>query len=110
MLAKNQLAFALYDAFPVSPGHSLVVPIRHVCTIFDLDAVEYSACFELVREVRDLLEARYQTKHFNLGVNCGRVAGQTIPHAHIHLIPRYVGDVPDPRGGVRHVIPGKGVY
>jgi diadenosine tetraphosphate (Ap4A) HIT family hydrolase len=88
----------------------LVIPVRHVGTIFDLDAEEYVACFRLAREVKDILEARHQTKDFNLGVNCGEVAGQTIAHAHIHLIPRYVGDVPSPRGGVRHIIPAKGHY
>jgi diadenosine tetraphosphate (Ap4A) HIT family hydrolase len=104
-LAQNESAFAIYDAFPVSPGHALVIAKRHVDTIFDLDAEEYAACFALVREMRDLLEERQQTKDFNLGVNCGEVAGQTISHAHIHLIPRY-----NPRGGVRHVIPGKSQY
>ena len=109
-LARNKLAFAIYDAFPVSPGHALVIAKRHINTIFDLDPEEYVACFALVRDVWDLLEARHQTKDFNLGVNCGEVAGQTIPHAHIHLIPRYAGDVSNPSGGVRHVIPGKGQY
>jgi diadenosine tetraphosphate (Ap4A) HIT family hydrolase len=109
-LAQNRSAIAIYDAYPVSPGHALIIAKRHIDTIFDLDADEYVACFALVREVRNLLEARHQTKDFNLGVNCGEVAGQTIPHAHIHLIPRYAGDVPNPRGGIRHVIPGKGQY
>ena len=109
-LAQNRLAFAIYDAFPVSPGHSLIIPRRHVSTVFDLDAEEYAACFALVRDLRDLLGLRHRTRDFNLGVNCGETAGQTIPHAHIHLIPRYPGDVSDPRGGVRHIIPGKGQY
>jgi diadenosine tetraphosphate (Ap4A) HIT family hydrolase len=110
IFAQNQLAFAIYDAYPISPGHSLVIPNRHVDTIFDLDAEEYVACFALVREVRDLLETRHKTKDFNLGVNCGPMAGQTILHAHIHIIPRYPGDVPNPGGGIRHIIPGKGQY
>src|SRR5215475_3297211 len=102
-LAQNRLAFAIYDAFPVSPGHSLIIPRRHVGTVFDLDAEEYAACFALVRELRHLLEVRHRTRDYNLGVNCGETAGQTISHAHIHLIPRYPGDVSDPRGGVRHI-------
>jgi diadenosine tetraphosphate (Ap4A) HIT family hydrolase len=110
VLSQNRLAFAIYDAFPVSPGHSLIIPRRHVSTVFDQDAEEYAACFALVRDLRDLLEVRHRTRGFNIGVNCGETAGQTIPHAHIHLIPRYPGDVPDPRGGIRHIIPGKGQY
>jgi diadenosine tetraphosphate (Ap4A) HIT family hydrolase len=106
VLAGNALALAVYDAFPVSPGHALVVPRRHVRTIFDADPEEYAACFALAREVQALLaRAEPRPDGFNLGVNCEAAGGQSVWHAHIHVIPRYLGDVPDPLGGVRNVIP-----
>jgi len=110
IIAENALAYAVFDGYPVSDGHALVIPRHHVPTIFELDDAEYAACFELVRELRGELEHRCNTSAFNVGINCGEVAGQTVNHAHIHLIPRYPGDVEDPRGGVRHIIPGKGFY
>lgn len=110
VLAKNLHAFAIEDGFPVSPGHSLVIPKAHVSTIFDLSEEIYAACFDLARVVKDLLQTKYSPDGFNIGVNCGESAGQTIDHAHLHIIPRYKGDVPNPRGGIRHVIPGKGNY
>lgn len=110
LLAENAYAFAIVDSFPVSPGHSLVIPKTHVPTIFDLSGEAYAASFELVRVVKDLLLSKYKPDGFNIGVNCGESAGQTVGHAHIHVIPRYPGDVRDPRGGIRHVIPGKGFY
>ena len=107
---ENLHAFAIEDKFPVSLGHTLIIPKVHVPTIFDLSDQAYAACFELARLVRTLLLNKYNANGFNLGTNCGEPAGQTIAHAHIHVIPRYSGDVPDPRGGIRHVIPGKGYY
>lgn len=110
LVVENDLAQAVYDTFPVSPGHTLIVPRRHATTIWDLTDEEYRACFALVREARVILEARHECDAFNLGVNCGEAAGQSVWHAHIHLIPRYKGDVPDPRGGVRNIIPHKAHY
>jgi diadenosine tetraphosphate (Ap4A) HIT family hydrolase len=110
VLAKNECAFAILDSYPVSEGHCLIIPTHHVPSLFDLSPQEYGQCFDLVREVKSLIEKRYGTASINVGVNNGLVAGQTIDHAHIHVIPRYEGDVDDPRGGVRHVIPGKGFY
>jgi diadenosine tetraphosphate (Ap4A) HIT family hydrolase len=110
IIAENDQAFAIFDGFGVSPGHALIIPKRHATTVFDLDEHEYAECFALVRSVRSILENRYKASAFNIGVNCGEPAGQTVGHAHIHLIPRYEGDVDDPRGGVRHIIPGKGYY
>ena len=110
IIAANANAIAIYDGFPVSDGHTLVIPRRHVPSVFDLDDDDYQACFNLVREVRDILEGLHGTTAFNVGINCGETAGQTIDHAHIHVIPRYPGDMDDPRGGVRHIIPGKGYY
>jgi len=109
-LAENDYAFVIEDKYPVSPGHCLVIPKAHAPTIFDLSTEEYTACFDLVRIVKELLLSKYRPDGFNIGTNCGESAGQTVRHAHLHVIPRYTGDVPDPRGGVRHVIPGKGYY
>jgi diadenosine tetraphosphate (Ap4A) HIT family hydrolase len=110
ILARNELAIAVFDTYPVSPGHSLVVPLRHATMIWDLTPEEYDACFGLVRELKPLLEARFKPDGFNVGANCGEAAGQSVWHAHIHVIPRYKGDNPNPRGGVRNVIPLKAKY
>ncbi len=105
ILVENELAVAVYDRFPVSPGHSLVLPRRHAVMIWDLTDDEYDACFRLVRKLKPVLEARHKPDGFNVGANCGSAAGQSVWHAHIHVIPRYKGDNPNPRGGVRNVIP-----
>ena len=105
LLAENEYARAFYDSFPVSPGHTLVAPKRHVRTIFDADAREYAACFDLLRELQPILVAAHAPDGFNIGVNCDIAGGQGVWHAHVHLIPRYDGDVDDPLGGVRNVIP-----
>ena len=110
ILAANDTALGVLDTYPVSPGHALVVPRRHAVTIWDLNADEYADCFRLVRDVKAVLEQRFSPDGFNVGVNCGTAAGQSVMHAHIHVIPRYKGDVPNPRGGVRHVIPLKANY
>ncbi len=106
-LTANELAFALADGFPVSPGHTLVVTRRLVPTWFDATPAEQAALLALVSEVRQLLDQTLHPKPdgYNVGFNAGAAAGQTVPHVHIHVIPRYHGDVPDPRGGVRAVIP-----
>ncbi|MGH8742565.1 MAG: HIT family protein, partial [Burkholderiales bacterium] len=103
LVVENALAQAVYDTYPVSPGHTLVIPRRHAPMIWDLSEEEYAACFALVREAKAILEARFTPDAFTVGVNCGLVAGQSVMHAHIHLIPRFRGDVADPRGGVRNV-------
>lgn len=110
-VASNSLAFAMRDAFPVSPGHTLVVPRRLVATWFEATREERAALLELVDEVRRQLEAGTpKPDGYNIGINVGEAAGQTVMHLHVHVIPRYRGDVENPRGGVRHVIPGKGNY
>jgi diadenosine tetraphosphate (Ap4A) HIT family hydrolase len=109
-IAANEYAFAISDSYPVSPGHSLIVSNRHVVSVLDLPNIEYAACFDLARAVCIILAKQNGASDFNIGANSGRFAGQTVPHAHIHVIPRYPGDVPDPRGGVRNVIPGKGPH
>lgn len=110
IIAENRLALGLLDSFPVSRGHALVIPRRHVVTIWDMTDEEYVDAFLLVRSVKDVLHSRFGAEAFNVGVNCGEVAGQSVWHAHIHVIPRYPGDVASPRGGVRNIIPGKGQY
>jgi len=109
-VAENDLAVALRDRYPVSEGHTLVVPRRHVESWFDATASERAAMIALADDVRAALDAQLRPDGWNLGVNIGRAAGQTIFHVHLHLIPRFEGDVDDPTGGVRHVIPGKGNY
>jgi diadenosine tetraphosphate (Ap4A) HIT family hydrolase len=101
---------AFYDAYPVSPGHTLVVPAEFVASIFDLPEERQADLWEVVAEVREILRQRHQPDGFTVGINDGPAAGQTIHHAHIHIIPRYKGDVPDPRGGIRWVIPEKAIY
>jgi diadenosine tetraphosphate (Ap4A) HIT family hydrolase/5-methylcytosine-specific restriction endonuclease McrA len=110
-VASNALAFAIEDGFPVSPGHTLVIPRREVRTWFDATPAEQAAIFALVDEVKRLLDARLpKPDGYNVGFNAGEAAGQTVMHLHVHVIPRYRGDMDDPRGGVRHVIPSKGNY
>lgn len=110
VLAQSTHALAFADRFPVSPGHSLVVPRRHVVTVFDLSEAEYSDCFLLAFKLQELLVARHAPDGFNIGANCGEAGGQSVWHAHIHVIPRFAGDTPHPRGGVRNVIPRKAEY
>ena len=111
IIAENSFAYAIKDEFPVTEGHTLVIPKNHVDEYFGLSIEELLGCDNLLKSVRrDLLLADNSIKGFNIGMNSGAVAGQTIFHCHIHLIPRREGDVDDPRGGVRNVIPGKGLY
>jgi diadenosine tetraphosphate (Ap4A) HIT family hydrolase/predicted RNase H-like nuclease len=108
MEGPNCLAF--FDRYPVSEGHALVVPVRPVPSLYDLDPQVQAEVWDMVRRVRGFLEERNQPAGFNIGINDGRAAGQTIAHAHVHVIPRYAGDVPDTRGGIRWVIPEKAKY
>ena len=110
LLAFNQHAVAFVDAFSVSPGHALVVPRRHVAGLFDLSADEYAALWTLLPEVKAAVQRDHAPAGYNVGVNVGPAGGQTVPHVHVHLIPRYEGDVPDPRGGVRWVLPARAAY
>ena len=110
MVIKNALAYALEDRFPVNPGHTLIVPFRHVASYFETTLDERIAMLHLIDEAKDLLDHRYFPAGYNIGVNVGSRAGQTVMHAHVHLIPRYCGDVAKPRGGVRGVIPERQSY
>ena len=107
---ETDKAIALWDAFPVSPGHLLVIPKRHVATWYDASPQERKELTDALDRARDVIQERHQPDGFNIGINVGPAAGQTVFHLHVHVIPRYKGDVPDPRGGVRNVIPGKGIY
>ena len=107
---ETEHAVAVLDAFPVAEGHALVVPRQHVASLYELAAFEQNAVWELVGRVREQLVARLAPDGFNIGLNDGTAAGQTVMHAHVHIIPRWKGDVPDPRGGVRWVIPTKAAY
>jgi diadenosine tetraphosphate (Ap4A) HIT family hydrolase len=110
LLAANDLAVAFAAGFPVSPGHALVVPRRHEPDFFSLTAEEQAGVVALVNPVRALLGERFSPDAYNLGVNAGKAAGQTILHTHLHVIPRYAGDVAEPRGGVRWVLPETARY
>lgn len=107
-VASNPLAFAIRDNFPASPGHTLVIPKRLIPDWDRATPQEQQAILDLVTEVKQQLREQYAPDGFNLGVNEGAAAGQTVFHLHFHVIPRYVGDVPDPRGGIRHAVMGKG--
>jgi len=107
---QNELAYSARDSFAVSPGHTLVIPRRHVASFFELTAEEVIACMELITEERKLLDEEFNPDGYNIGVNVGAAAGQSVLHVHVHVIPRYKGDVENPQGGVRHVIPGKAHY
>lgn len=107
---ERELAYSARDSYPASPGHTLVIPRRHVASFFDLTPEEINACMELISEERKLLDEEFSPDGYNIGVNVGQAAGQSIYHVHIHIIPRYMGDVENPQGGVRHVIPKKGHY
>ena len=111
ILFENNLAIAFRDGFPVAEGHLLVIPKRHIESWFELKSDERESCHELILNGKKAIKNDDSSvSGFNLGVNDGLSAGQTIFHAHLHLIPRRHGDVENPRGGVRHVIPGKGYY
>lgn len=106
----NAIGLVLRDAYPVSEGHTLIVPRRHVASFFDLERDEQAGLLDLLIQARGDLTSRYRPAGFNIGINDGPTAGQTVPHVHIHLIPRYDGDVPDPRGGVRWLLPERAQY
>lgn len=133
IILSNAQAIAIFDGFPVTPGHTLIVPKRHIASFFEATKEEQAAMFDLLTEMREKLKSlptslsEREEKDppqptfdkvgsfsvpdgFNIGINDGVAAGQTVMHLHIHLIPRYAGDQPDPRGGVRWIIPEKAPY
>lgn len=111
VISENDHAYAIRDAFPVTALHTLLIPKRHVQSYFALDPAELEACYQLLHGEKATIELEDgNVQGFNVGVNDGEVAGQTVFHCHIHLIPRRKHDVEDPRGGVRSVIPGRAAY
>ncbi|WP_040395329.1 HIT family protein [Aromatoleum toluclasticum] len=110
IVAQNDYALWIYDGFPVSLGHSLIIPKRHIGSFFDASTCERAALLGLLDQAKATVDAEHQPNGYNIGINDGEAAGQTVPHLHLHLIPRFLGDAADPRGGVRWVIPGKADY
>ncbi|MDP6721900.1 MAG: HIT domain-containing protein, partial [Pirellulaceae bacterium] len=110
MVFRDDLVFAIWDQYPVSGGHLLIVTARHIADWFETSEEEQRAVLRALDRGRQIILEQHAADGFNVGINVGEAAGQTIPHLHVHLIPRFDGDVPDPRGGVRHVIPSRGNY
>jgi diadenosine tetraphosphate (Ap4A) HIT family hydrolase len=110
VLTQNETAVAFADAFPLSPGHVLIVARRHEADLFALSAVEQDALWALLRDIRNGIEQSHHPDGYNIGVNIGAAGGQTVGHVHVHVIPRYTGDVDEPREGIRWIIPAKARY
>jgi diadenosine tetraphosphate (Ap4A) HIT family hydrolase len=110
LVLESEFCLAIRDGFPVSPGHTLIIPKRHVASFFDTTDVERADLMSLLIRAREALDREFNTDGYNIGINDGVAAGQTVPHLHVHLIPRYVGDREDPRGGIRWVLPDKAAY
>ncbi len=110
VVLRNVLCYVRPDRYPVTKGHLLIVPFRHEPSFLLMTAEEQTAALELLTRARSKLDSEFHPDGYNIGMNVGEAAGQTVAHAHIHVIPRYAGDVPDPRGGVRFVIPEKAKY
>ena len=111
IIGENEFAYATYDSYPVSNKHCLIIPKRHIKDYFELSNEEIIGCDQLIKNIKKQVERNDKTiKGFNIGINSGKVAGQSIMHCHIHLIPRREGDVDNPQGGVRGVIPSKQHY
>jgi len=110
IISQNAHTFTVRDTLPVSPGHTLIVPKRHIAGIFEGEPDEVAALWDALQQARTRLLREFSPDGFNIGINDGLAAGQTILHLHIHIIPRYKGDMPDPRGGIRWIFPEKAVY
>ena len=110
IIDSNDLGITIRDGFPVTPGHTLVIPKRHVGSWFEIGHEEQQCLMELLTKAQKALEKEFNPDGYNVGINDGPAAGQTVPHLHMHLIPRFKGDLDDPRGGVRWIIPEKAKY
>lgn len=110
IIEETSATFMVFDGFPVSKGHTLIIPRRHVGSFFELDKKEQEDILSMLDKAKTRLDADYAPDGYNIGINDGPAAGQTVPHMHIHLIPRYVGDQDDPRGGIRLIFPEKADY
>ena len=109
-MLEHPLAIVERDTYPVTKGHTLVIPRRHVASFFDTTREERAAMMDLLEEAKKILEKEYAPDGYNIGINNGAAAGQTIMHVHMHLIPRYLGDTTDPRGGIRRIFADKAAY
>lgn len=110
IICENDLFYSRRDNIPITNGHSEIVPKDHLISFFDLDDLMIRQLFDLLNKTKGIIDKEFNPDSYNIGVNDGQAAGRTINHLHIHLIPRYHGDVENPRGGVRNIIPGKGDY
>ena len=110
IIDSNQFGVTIRDGFPISPGHTLVIPKRHIGSWFAISNEEQLGLLDLLARAKVVLQEELNPDGYNIGINDGPVAGQTVPHLHMHLIPRYKGDIDDPRGGVRWIIPEKAKY
>ena len=110
IIASNELALAVRDGYPISQGHTLIIPKRHIGSFFETTQEEKLSLLELITLTQKELMVEFQPNGLNIGINDGAAAGQTVPHLHVHIIPRFNGDQEDPRGGVRWIIPEKAKY
>lgn len=110
ILAEDELTVVYKDGFPVSPGHTVIIPRRHFATLFEATAAEQTALLAALAQAKAILDERHHPDGYNIGINQGKAGGQSVPHLHIHVIPRYLGDKEDPRGGVRWILPAKAKY
>lgn len=110
LILENELFYSRWDNYPVSKGHAEIVPKKHIESFFALTQKELIQMYDLIKRTKRLIDEKYHPEAYNIGINEGKAAGRTINHLHIHIIPRYKGDVENPRGGVRHIIPEKGDY
>ncbi|MFA9378284.1 MAG: HIT family protein [Lachnotalea sp.] len=110
IVTENETAYAIYDGFPVNKGHMLIIPKKHIKDYFETSEQDKTGLWKLVDECKEIVDKKFNPDGYNIGINCGQAAGQTVMHLHIHLIPRYIGDIENPRGGVRGVIPDKRIY
>jgi len=110
LITESAMFYSIYDKFPVSEGHSLIIPKNHITNYFKLSQHEYYASFLVLNRVQGIIQKKFKPNGFNIGLNIGETAGQTIDHIHIHLIPRYIGDCENPVGGIRNIFPLKANY
>lgn len=110
VIKETNLSFAIYDKYPVNRGHVLIIPKRHVWNYFDLTDNEKQDLYQLMEFMKKYIDDKFKPDAYNIGINIGEVAGQTVMHVHMHIIPRYKGDIEDPTGGVRGGIPSKRIY
>jgi diadenosine tetraphosphate (Ap4A) HIT family hydrolase len=110
ILAEDELTVVYKDGFPVSPGHTVIIPKRHIPTLFDANETEQLALLNALTQATQILDSLHLPDGYNIGINQGLAGGQSVPHLHIHVIPRYLGDKPDPKGGIRWVLPDKAKY